>query len=400
MSSPACGGGEPREVRWRGRIGLPRGPGPLRFASLTTCPASGGGGIFIPRRQFIALLAIAALARPFAARAQLAPNRPIRIIVPFAPAGSSDVLARLLQSPLQQALGQTVIVENRAGAGANIGMVEAARAEPDGYTLLLTSSALVVNPALYKNVAYDPAKDFAPIATLPVAPNVLAVNGKGNINFLSEMVARAKAEPGKLNYASPGNGTTPQLAMELFKLKAGLDITNIPFNGGAPATQALLTGTVDLLLTALPSAQAQVQAGVMRGLAVTTKERWVNLPDVPTFKETGFPDVTLETEHFLLVAGRHAAAASRAFHPSDAGGDGARRHQKPRHCARLCAGRHRTRRGARAHRQKRAVLQGIDRQRQDPADRVRAPSAGGEGGFILLGLSRLLPHSTRDNFLI
>jgi tripartite-type tricarboxylate transporter receptor subunit TctC len=153
-------------------------------------------------------------------RAQLNATRPIRIIVPFAPAGSSDVLARLLQSPLQQALGQTVIVENRAGAGANIGMVEAARAEPDGTTLLLTSSALLVNPALYKNGAYDPAKDFAPIATLPVAPNILAVNAKAAIRSLSEVVARAKAEPGKLNYASPGNGTTPQLAMELFKLKA------------------------------------------------------------------------------------------------------------------------------------------------------------------------------------
>ncbi|MFZ0988540.1 MAG: tripartite tricarboxylate transporter substrate binding protein [Xanthobacteraceae bacterium] len=264
-------------------------------------PASGGGGKFIRRRAFMVLAACSVFARPFAARAQLAPNRPIRIIVPFAPAGSSDVLARLLQSPLQQALGETVIVENRAGAGANIGMVEAARAEPDGYTLLLTSSALVVNPALYKNVAYDPAKDFAPIATLPVAPNILAVNAKGSLNSLSEVVARAKAEPGKLNYASPGNGTTPQLAMELFKLKAGLDITNIPFNGGGPATQALLTGTVDLLLTALPGAQAQVQAGVMRGLAVTTQTRWINLPDVPTFKEAGFPDVTLETEHFLLA---------------------------------------------------------------------------------------------------
>jgi len=255
----------------------------------------------LKRRNFLALLATAALALPRVARAQLNANRPIRIIVPFAPAGSSDVLARLLQSPLQQALGQTVIVENRAGAGANIGMVEAARAEPDGYTLLLTSSALVVNPALYKNVAYDPAKDFAPIATLPVAPNILAVNAKGSIKSLSDVVTRAKAEPGKLNYASPGNGTTPQLAMELFKLKAGVDITNIPFNGGGPATQALLTGTVDLLLTALPGAQAQVQAGVMRGLAVTTQTRWVNLPDVPTFKEAGFPDVALETEHFLLA---------------------------------------------------------------------------------------------------
>ena len=239
-----------------------------------------------------------------------------------------------------------MIVENRAGAGAKNGMVEAARAEPDGTTLLLTSSALVVNPALYKNVAYNPTKDFAPIATLPVAPNILAVNAKGSnsgsFKSLSEVVTRAKAEPGKLNYASPGNGTTPQLAMELFKLKAGVDITNIPFNGGGPATQALLTGTVDLLLTALPGAQAQVQAGVMRGLAVTTRTRWVNLPDVPTFKEDGFPDVTLETEHFSARAGRHAAATSRAFQQSDAGGDGARRHQKPRHCARLCAGRRRT----------------------------------------------------------
>src|SRR5262244_2671281 len=153
------------------------------------------GGESTSRRAFVALLGAAALLRPRAARAQLSSTRPIRIIVPFAPAGSSDVLARLLQSPLQQALNQTVIVENRAGAGANIGMVEAARAEPDGFTILLTSSALLVNPALYKNVAYDPVKDFAPIATLPVAPNILAVNAKGSIKSLSDVVTRAKAEP-------------------------------------------------------------------------------------------------------------------------------------------------------------------------------------------------------------
>jgi tripartite-type tricarboxylate transporter receptor subunit TctC len=135
---------------------------------------------------------------PRATRAQLAPNRPIRIIVPFAPAGSSDVLARLLQSPLQQALGQTVIVENRAGAGANIGMVEAARAEPDGYTLLLTSSALVVNPALYRNVAYDPAKDFAPIAALPVAPNILAGQSRAGQAQL--------CEPRQRHHAAIGDG--------------------------------------------------------------------------------------------------------------------------------------------------------------------------------------------------
>jgi tripartite-type tricarboxylate transporter receptor subunit TctC len=235
------------------------------------------------------------------ASAQLDPAQTIRIIVPFAPAGSSDVLARLLQQPLQQELKQNVIVENRAGAGANIGTAEVARATPDGYTLLLVSSALVVNPALYKSVPYDPLKDFAPIAALPVAPNIFAVKAGGGINSLKDVIARAKAAPGKLNYASPGNGTTPQLTMELFKLKTGLEITNIPFNGGGPATQALLTGTVDILSTALPGAQSQIQSGVMKGIALTTRERWPDLPDVPTFVESGFPDITLKTEHFLLA---------------------------------------------------------------------------------------------------
>jgi tripartite-type tricarboxylate transporter receptor subunit TctC len=235
------------------------------------------------------------------ATAQLNPGQTIRIIVPFAPAGSSDVLARLLQNPLQQELKQTVIVENRAGAGANIGTVEVARAAPDGYTLLLTSSALVVNPALYKKVPYDPLKDFVPIAALPVAPNVFAVKAGGGIKSLNDVIARAKAEPGKLNYASPGNGTTPQLTMELFKLRTGLAITNIPFNGGGPATQGLLTGTVDVLSTALPGAQSQIQSGVMRGIALTTTARRPNLPDVPTFVELGFSDITLKTEHFLLA---------------------------------------------------------------------------------------------------
>jgi tripartite-type tricarboxylate transporter receptor subunit TctC len=235
------------------------------------------------------------------ASAQINPSTTIRIIVPFAPAGSSDTLARLLQQPLQQELKATVIVENRAGAGTNIGTSEVARATPDGTTLLLTSSAFVVNPALYKSIPYDPFKDFAPIAALPVAPNIFAVKANGGINALSDVISRAKADPGKLNYASPGNGTTPQLTMELFKLKAGVDITNIAYNGGGPATQALLTGTVDVLSTALPGAQSQIQAGVMKGIALTTTERWSTLPDVPTFVQAGFPDITLTTEHFLLA---------------------------------------------------------------------------------------------------
>jgi len=283
-------------------VGMKKGDRMKQARKDLSSPISGGEKKFIPRRHFVALLGVGALTALAAtlARAQLG-NKPIRIIVPFAPAGSSDVLARVLQSPLQQALGQTVIVENRAGAGTNIGTAEVARAEPDGNTLLLTSSAFVVNPALYKSIPYDPVKDFAPIAALPVAPNVIAVNAKGDIKSLSEVVARAKADPQKLNYASPGNGTTPQLVMELFKLKTGIEITNIAYNGGGPATQALLTGTVDLLSTALPGAQAQVQSGVMRGLAITTKERWPSLADVPTLDEQGFPDVALNTEHFLFA---------------------------------------------------------------------------------------------------
>jgi tripartite-type tricarboxylate transporter receptor subunit TctC len=235
--------------------------------------------------------------------AQLGSGRPIRIIVPFAPAGSSDVLARVLQPALQQELKQTVIVENRAGAGTNIGTAEVARSEPDGYTLLLTSSAFLVNPALYKKIPYDPGKDFVPIAALPIAPNIFAIkpdNGSG-INSLNDIISRAKANPEALNYASPGNGTTPQLTMELFKLKAGINITNIAYNGGGPATAALLGGTVDVLSTALPGAQEQVRGGTMKGVALTTTQRWPTLPDVPTFVELGLPDITLNTEHFLLA---------------------------------------------------------------------------------------------------
>jgi len=242
---------------------------------------------------------LAGLASP-PAFAQLS-SKPIRIIVPFAPAGSSDVLARVLQGPLQQELKQNVIVENRAGAGTNIGTAEVARSDPDGYTLLLTSSAFVVNPALYKTIPYDPAKDFAPIAILPIAPNIFAVKANNGINSLADIIARAKANPKQLNYASPGNGTTPQLTMELFKLKAGIEITNIAYNGGGPATQALLTGTVDVLSTALPGAQEQVRTGTMTGIALTTTQRWPTLPDVPTFSELSFPDITLTTEHFLLA---------------------------------------------------------------------------------------------------
>jgi tripartite-type tricarboxylate transporter receptor subunit TctC len=259
------------------------------------------------------VLALVCVATGRATWAQSSSKDVIRIIIPFAPAGSADVLARVLQPSLQEALKQTVIVENRAGAASNIGTSEVARARPDGLTLLITTSAFVVNPGLYKNVPYDVAKDFAPIGLLPVAPNVFAVTPKqGGIDSVQDLIARAKAEPQKYNYSSPGNGTAPQLVMELFKLETGAEITNIPYNGGGPATAALMGGTVDVLSTALPGAQGQIRAGSMKGIALTTEERWPTLPEVPTFKELGYPDINLNTEHFFLApAGTPPAVIER-----------------------------------------------------------------------------------------
>jgi tripartite-type tricarboxylate transporter receptor subunit TctC len=254
------------------------------------------------RGKLIAAVVLAAIfgTVPAATMAQ-SPGGVIRIIIPFAPAGSADVLARLLQAPLQEELQQTVIVENHAGAGSNIGTSEVARAKPDGRTLLITTSAFVVNPSLYANINYDYGK-LEPIAVLPPAPTVFAVSPKQDgIQSVADLIARAKADPQKFNYSSPGNGTTPQLMMELFKLTTGAAITNIPYNGGGPATQALMTGTVDVLSTALPGAQGQIRGGTMKGIALSTDERWPTLPDVPTFKEVGYPDVSLSNLHFFLA---------------------------------------------------------------------------------------------------
>jgi len=245
------------------------------------------------------LLLMGLLSSP--AFAQVSSGKPIRIIIPFGPAGSADVIARILQQPLGQALKQNIIIENRPGAGSNLGTAAVAHAEPDGSTLLITTSAFVANPGLYKNLPYDPVKDFAPIADLAVAPNIIATLPNSELKSLRNVIARAKADPEKLNYASPGNGTTPQLTMELFKLRAGINITNIAYGGGGPATQALLSGTVDLLCASLPNVQEQVLAGTMKGLAMTSRERWSELPDVPTFVELGFRDIVLDTGHFLLA---------------------------------------------------------------------------------------------------
>src|SRR3984957_17728231 len=248
------------------------------------------------RREILrgAGIAIGAMATsglvPRQARAAGYPDRPVKIIVPFAPAGPTDIMARILSNHLGEAIGGSVIVENKPGAGGNIGIAAAAHAEPDGYTLLVTSSAYVVNPGLYVTIPYDPYKDFAPVAELGTSPNVILVDPKLGVNSIAELVARAKANPNELNYASPGIGTTPQLSGELFKIVAGIQITHVPFPGAGPAIQAILSGTTQVAFAALPPAHPHIESGSLKALAVTGEHRWFDLPDVPTMVELGYKD--------------------------------------------------------------------------------------------------------------
>jgi len=249
-------------------------------------------------RLFIVTLALLGAGIP--ARAAY-PDRPITLIVPFAPGGPTDIIARILATALGQSLGQQVIVDNRGGAAGNIGMGMAARATPDGYTLLLTSTAIAVNTALFKNLPYDPFKDFMPISELVAAPNVIIVHPDSGIRSIAELVARAKAEPAAFNYASPGAGTKSHLTGEMLKLRAGIEMVHIPFRGAGPAAQAVLAKTTQVGSVALPAAEPLVQGGQLRALAVTGTKRWFSLPDVPTMIESGFPGFVSDTFNALFA---------------------------------------------------------------------------------------------------
>ncbi|WP_035976569.1 tripartite tricarboxylate transporter substrate binding protein [Bradyrhizobium sp. th.b2] len=245
------------------------------------------------------VLAVAALAGE--ARAAGYPERPIKVIVPFAPGGPTDIMARILGTHLGEALGGTIVVENRPGGGGNIGIGIAAHADADGYTLLITSSAYVVNPGLYAKIPYDPAKDFAPIAELGTSPNVILVNPKLGINSVADLVARARANPDELNYASPGLGTTPHLAGELFKIIGNIQITHVPFSGAGPAIQAILSGTTQVAFAALPPAHSHIESGALKALAITGTHRWFDLQDVPTMIELGYKDFVSDTFQGFLA---------------------------------------------------------------------------------------------------
>jgi tripartite-type tricarboxylate transporter receptor subunit TctC len=229
------------------------------------------------------------------------PERPVTIVVPFAPGGANDVVVRIIQQPLGEALGQPIIVENRGGAGGNIGFGFVARARPDGYTLLLAPSSFVVNPSLYDKVPYDPFKDFEPVAEITFFPVTFAVRPDLGVNTLADLIARAKEMPGRMNYSTPGPGTLPHLATELLKLRAGIDMVHIPYAGAAPAAQALISKTVDLGTMSISAAIPLLQAGSLKALAVTGAERWPDLPDVPTVTEAGVPASVSESWQGVLV---------------------------------------------------------------------------------------------------
>ncbi|HOM22109.1 MAG TPA: tripartite tricarboxylate transporter substrate binding protein [Ottowia sp.] len=221
-----------------------------------------------------------------AALAQNWPSRPIKLIVSFPPGGLIDNMARLIAPRLAQELGQPIVVDNKPGAGGNLGAGEVSRAAPDGYTLLMASPPLTINPALYKKLPYEP-RNIAPIGLLGRVPNVLVVSAASGIQSVAELTARAKARPGELNYASNGNGTSLHLSAELYKNQAGVFVTHIPYRGAAAGLTAVIAGEVSFMFDNLPSALGLIQSGRLRALAVTTAQRSSVLPQVPTMEEAG-----------------------------------------------------------------------------------------------------------------
>jgi tripartite-type tricarboxylate transporter receptor subunit TctC len=241
----------------------------------------------LPRRQFLHLAAGAAALPAVSriARAQAYPERPVRIVVGFAPGGANDILARLIGQWLSERLGQPFVIENRPGGGSNIATEAVVRAAPDGYTLLLVGPPQAINATLYEKLNFNFLRDIAPVAGIIRAPNVMEVNPSVPAKTVSEFIAYAKANPGRVNMASAGNGTGPHMAGELFKMMAGVNIVHVPYRGSGPALTDLLGGQVQVMFDALPPSMEHIRAGRLRALAVTTAARSPALPDVPTVNE-------------------------------------------------------------------------------------------------------------------
>jgi tripartite-type tricarboxylate transporter receptor subunit TctC len=245
------------------------------------------------RRRLLALPFAAALAWAATTAPSLAadyPNRPLRMIIPFPPGGPNDMLGRLLADGLGKALGQVVVIENKGGAGGTLGTAVAVKAAPDGYTILLTGTApLSIAPSLYKHLQYDPVKDIAPVGLVGTAPSVLIANAQLPVKNIAELIAYARANPGKLNFASAGIGTPPHLSGELFKSMAGVNLVHVPYKGGGPAMVDLMAGQVQLYFSGISSALPQIKQGSVHAIAVTSPKRTAQMPDMPTIAESGLP---------------------------------------------------------------------------------------------------------------
>jgi tripartite-type tricarboxylate transporter receptor subunit TctC len=252
----------------------------------------------LSRRSLIA----AALAAPAVAHAQAFPSRPLRLVVPFAPGGSSDIIARIVAARMGPLLGGTVLVENRPGAGGNIGIESVVRAAPDGYTLLLGApGGLTVNPLLYRNLSYQPLRDLAPVAMVADSELVVAVARDVPARDLPGFIAHCRGNPGRVSYGSAGVGTTTHLAGALFALKAGVTLQHIPYRGSSLAMNDLVAGTIQAMFDLLPSAMTQIQGGLIRALATTGSERAARLPDVPTVAEAALPGFRATSWYALMA---------------------------------------------------------------------------------------------------
>ncbi len=253
------------------------------------------------RSVFCLAVSVALTAGPALAQ-DAYPAKPVRMIVPFAPGGPGDIIARLVAQKMTEEFGKQFYVENHAGAGGNIGAGVAARAPADGYHLMITSQVTVINPHLYKSVPYDPNKDFVPVTRIATSPNVLVVHPSVPAKTVKELVELIKREPGKYTgYAQPGLGTSAHLTGELFRLTLNLDLPSIPFGGGGPMIQSVVGGHTPIAFSSMPPAAGQIQAGMLRPLAVTGEKRIESLPDVPTLIEAGYPGQTGETPVGIYV---------------------------------------------------------------------------------------------------
>jgi tripartite-type tricarboxylate transporter receptor subunit TctC len=249
-----------------------------------------------------AVLVTAVLAFAFPAEADTLPSRTVKLVVPFPPGGPLDATGRAIAQKLTEAWGQSVIVENKPGAGGNIGADYVAKSAPDGYTVVMGAlSTHAVNPSLYPKMPFDAQRDFAPITLVAITPNVLVVNPSLPVHSVKELIAYAKANPGKLSFGSGSIGSAGHLAGELFKVDAGVDMVHVPYKGAAPAMQGLLAGDTQLMFDNLASAMSQVKAGKLRALAVTTAERSKLVSDLPTMAEAGVPGFDISTWYGLLA---------------------------------------------------------------------------------------------------